>query len=318
MGTLRRSPTPATLVVALGLLVACGDDGPTFQDARPVDAGAIDADDTDASNARPGPVTAFAAAANGADLDLSWENPADTDLDAILVVASSAGPVTFVPVDGTTYTVAQVVGANQAVVNVQLATALAALPTIPGLDIHFAAWAHDDVGQYSATPATTSGLNNTLGTQAGMIQVFQDGTVTVTQEPRSLHLSGTATYDDAGDAMTVHLTVENQAGRVLFNVKGLVDSASQGTVTNPSFPATGGLPMAYYGPAALAVGGSAERQLVLTGLTGTVDPVVLTMHFVDAPSLLVSSRGEAAQSADSAGSGNTGRVEMATEPCGTA
>src|SRR5574338_257713 len=111
MGTLRRSPAPASFVCALGLLVACGDDGPTFQDARPIDAaGAIDADETDAANARPGPVTALAATPTGADLDLSWANPSDTDLDAILVVASSAGPVTFAPVDGTTYTVAQVVG----------------------------------------------------------------------------------------------------------------------------------------------------------------------------------------------------------------
>ncbi len=316
MGTLRRGRRPlaiaCALVTAAGL-AACKGDDPTF-----TDAGLIDADQTDASSVgRPGPVTDLAAASVATGLDLSWTNPGDADLAGVLVVAGAGVPVTFAPADGTSYTVGTVVGSGQAVIHASLATALAGFPGIAGVGFEFAAWAYDTEGLYSQV-ATTTGLTNLLGAQTGVIQLFQDGRVVVTQQPRSLRLSGTVVYSDAADTMPLQLAVENQTGRVLFNLKGLVDTASQGAVTNPSFPAAGGRPMGYFGPEAIAIGAAPVRQYDLTGIDGTVDPVVLTMTFVDAPMIVMSARNGAIRVFDSAGSGGEATVEMPGQSCGRA
>jgi hypothetical protein len=258
-------------------LVACADDQPAF-----IDAG-LDGDPVDA---RPGPVTNFRAENVATGLSLSWTNPSDADLAGILVVGGAGVPVTFAPVDGMSYTVGTEVGTGQGVLVSTITTSLPSFQAIAGVDFEFSAWAVDAAGQYSLV-ATTTGRTNVLGVQEGAIQLFQNGTVVVTQQPIALRLSGTVVYDDLADTMSADIVVENQTGRVVFNLKGLVTATSQGTVTNPLFPPVGGQPMAYYGPAGAAPGATPTSNIALTGIDGTMDPVVINMRFVDAPSLLL-------------------------------
>ena len=291
-------------------------------DALDVDALDVDAVGVDAGDGPPGPLTDLAAGNVATGLALTWTNPPDADLAGALIVAGAGVPVTFAPTDGTTYAVGTVVGAGEVVINASLATTLASFPGIAGVTFTFTGWAYDAATQYSAA-ATTVGRTDVLGAQTGQIQVFLDGTVVVTQQPVALRLSGAATYDNKLGAIALELAVENQTARVLFNLKGLVDSSSQGTVTNPLFPTVGGLPMAYYGAAAVAPGDAPVRQFDLTGIDGTVDPVVLTVHFVDAPAILATAGGGGKGSgsgvivADSTGD-RVGTVALADQNCAAA
>lgn len=304
---------------------ACGGDGPAFVDAPPppIDSPAVDSPAVDDP---PGPVTSFAAANTGGVMALSWVNPTDDDLAGVLVVAGQRGEVTFEPTDGTSYTVGNAVATDEVVIVASLTTTLADVPFVPGADIEFAAWAYDDAGQYSPI-ALTAGRNDALGTQQGQIQLFQDGTVVVTQQPRHLRLSGSVIYDDLTDTMTATLRAQNHTARIVFNLKGLVDTTSQGVVGNETFPRVGGLPMAYYGPQGLLPSASSTDVLQLSGIDGTVNPVVLDVHFVDAPSLVVQGRDGVVEGGgnergfavvDSSGSGRRATVRLPTQFCGRA
>lgn len=322
MGPMRALPCHSC--VLLLLLTACGDDGPSFIDAPP----AIDAPDIDtpAVDGPPGPVTSFAAASTANGLSLSWVNPGDADLAGVLIVAGNGVDVSFAPTDGTTYTVGNAVGTDQVVLVYSLTTSLADVPFVPGADTRFAAWAYDAAGQYSPI-ALTTGRSNVLGTQQGQIQLFQNGTVVVTQQPRHLRLSGSVFYDDVTDTMQATLRAQNQTQRIVFNLKGLVDTASQGTIGNATFPLVGGLPMTYFGPHGLLPSASSTDTISLAGIDGTVDPVVLTMHFVDAPALVVQGRDGVVKGGsnergfavvDSAGSGRRGTIRLPVQSCGRA
>lgn len=328
-------------MLALVLVVACSDDGGAIVDARPIDATATDGSATDAADVDavevdalgvdaigvdagdlpPGPISNFTATGGAAGLALAWTNPGDADLAGVLIVASAGAPVTFAPQPGMTYPVGTTVAAGERVVNAALATSLASVQGIAGVTFHFSGWAVDAAAQYSAV-ATTTGRTDVLGAQSGQIQVFLDGTVVVTQQPADLHLAGTATVDGKLGTIALDLGVENRTGRVLFNLKGLVDSTSNGVVTNPTFPAVNGVPMAYYGPEAIAVGAAPSRTIDLTGVDGSVDPVVLQVHFVDAPSVvLLASQGKGGGGsifiADTTGE-RSGQVAYPDQPCAAA
>ncbi len=315
---------PCHSCVLLLLLTACGEDGPSFTDAPPaIDAPDIDAPEVDGP---PGPVTSFAATNTATGLSLSWVNPTDADLAGVLIVAGNGVDISFAPTDGTTYTVGNAVGTDQIVLVYSLTTSLADAPFIPGADTRFAAWAYDDAGQYSPI-ALTAGRSNVLGTQQGQIQLFQNGTVVVTQQPRHLRLSGSVIYDDVTDTMQATLRAQNQTQRIVFNLKGLVDTTSQGAITNQTFPAVGGLPMTYFGPHGLLPGASEIDFISLTGIDGTVDPVVLTVHFVDAPSLVVQGSNQQPSGGgnergfavvDSSGSGRRATISLPVQPCARA
>lgn len=259
-------------------------------------------------NAAPGPVTDFTATPDAGDIDLAWTNPTDADLAGVLIVRGEGVPVTFAPTDGTTYTVGMAAGTGQEVLFVGTGTTASLPAAVPGVAYAFSAWAFDAAGQFSVVAETTA-TSNTLGTQTGQIEIALDGTVTVTQQPANLTLAGTAVVSLGAGTIDLDLGVTNETGRLIFNLKGLTDDASDGTVGGPTFPVVGGLPSTYYGPEALDTAALATRTINLTGITGTVDPVVLDVHFVDAPMLFshdAASNTPVLTLADSSGSVNGG------------
>lgn len=255
----------------------------------------------------PGPVTNLQASVNDANnsIDLSWTNPTDGDLDGILVVSGEGVVVDFVPTDGTAYMANDPAGTGQTVLSVALGQAAALNAPIPGETYNFSVWAFDDSNNYS-TAEVTSAVKSGLGTQTGQIEVsLANQTVTVNTQPTNLNLAGTVAYDDPNDTITVSLGVTNNTGRLLFNLKGLTTNLNQGTQGGSLFPNNGGDPYVYYGPEAHDLAAEVSRDLIITGVDGTVDPITFDVAFVDAPMLFGGNYGGDFTGIDTSGSGET-------------
>jgi len=299
-----------TYSLALGLsLAACGDgdDGGADFDAAvgvPDAAGGADADVTpDAAIAvEIGPVTDFvAAAASPAGIALSWVNPTESTFDGVVIIAGEDVPVDFTPTDGAALTAGDAAGTGQTVIFAGNATDFDFLTTIPGLGYNFAAFAFDTDLAYSPV-ALTSGLNNALGTQTATLSVdLATQTVTVVS-PSNLTITATAVLDDVADTLAIETTLQNDTGRLLFNLKGLSTAINQGTQAGNTFPIVGGEPSTYFGPESLIVGGQAVRTIDLSGIDGAVDPITVDLTFVDAPTIFGGNFGGDYAGIDSSGS----------------
>jgi len=138
----------------------------------------------------------------------------------------------------------------------------------------------DAGGHYSTTPATDS-LDVPIPKQIGQIEIHSPTsapTVVVTLDPLYAKLSGTAAYD-AVNGLTLSLTVENRAARLVYNQKAILEGVSDAAATvatDGKMP--DGRQVAYYGPAGMDVAAQATRDLVLTGALGSVDPIVIDLE----------------------------------------
>ncbi len=277
--------------LALGLsLAACGggdDDG----GADDIDAGLLadaaggaDADTTDAAIAvELGPVTDFTATAvTTGGLALSWVNPTESTFDGVVIIAGENVPVDFTPTDGEALTAGDPAGTGQTVIFAGNATDFDFLTSIPAIGYNFAAYAFDTNVAYSPV-ALTSGLNTALGTQTATLSVDLATQIVTVVSPENLTITATAVLDDLADTLAIETTVQNDTGRLLFNLKGLSTAINQGTQAGNTFPIVGGEPSTYYGPESLIVGGQAVRTIDLSGIDGTVDPITVDLSFIDAP-----------------------------------
>ncbi|MEZ4364740.1 MAG: hypothetical protein R2939_00465 [Kofleriaceae bacterium] len=310
------------LFVSLLAATACGDGGSTPIDAPQPDAaptadGAPTADATPAVDAAPDamppmidPVTDLTATPGAAGgVDLAWTNPDDANLAGVLVVARHGAAVAFTPTNGTAYTVGQDLADDQRVRSIATVTSLAAVPALAAVPEHVAAWAFTADHVYS-TIAVADAITNLLGTQRGTLTIALDNTVTITQ-PDGLTLSATATYDDGTDSIAVDLGARNDTGRLLFNLKGLIDDTNQGTASALStFPTAIGRPVIYFGPEATDVGATPQRAFTLDGIDGSVDPVVVDLEFLDHRAAFVPTDG-AVGVLDTSGSGFGGTASLA-------
>jgi hypothetical protein len=265
---MRQTVTLGLLVLFVVALAGCGGSKSSPPPVIPGDP------------APPAP-TGFAASASGADVDLSWTNPAVADFLATLVVVRTGGVVNFLPTNGVTYTVGQNLGGGQTVVAVTAGTMATFADALPGTHF-FAAFAYDAALQYS--PAALAMAQTTqLPPQSGALSIdLGSGAVTVLTQPSGLTLSGTAVYNAMAMTLTTSLTVQNDAGRPLFNLKALVGTVNEGIPSGSTLPGTMTF-YSYYGPGALDVAASESRDIVLTGVTGGLDPITIDLSFVDAP-----------------------------------
>ena len=299
-----------TYSLALGLsLAACGDgdDGGADFDAAvgtPDAAGGADADVTpDAAIAvEIGPVTDFvAAAATPSGIALSWVNPTESTFDGVVIIAGEDVPVDFTPTDGAALTAGDAAGTGQTVIFAGNASDFDFLTTIPGLGYNFAAFAFDTDLAYS--PVTlTSGRNNALGTQTATLSVDLATQIVTVVSPSNLTITATAVLDDVNDTLAIATTLQNNTGRLLFNLKGLSTAINQGTQAGNTFPIVGGEPSTYFGPESLIVGGQAVRTIDLSGIDGAVDPITVDLTFVDAPTIFGGNFGGDYAGIDSSGS----------------
>jgi hypothetical protein len=106
-------------------------------------------------NGSPAGVTAATATAGASLVNLTWTNPADSDLSRIMVLASTTA-ITFIPVEGTTYATSTLSGASR-VACYGLQTSCSDTSLTNGTAYHYAIFALDSRGNWSATAVTPSG-----------------------------------------------------------------------------------------------------------------------------------------------------------------
>lgn len=287
------------LVGALAALVlplsACGDDsssGPPDAAASSDAAAVADASggSPDAGTSAPADPTAFTATYNAGTtaVDLAWTASAGPAATGYIVARSVTPPATTGgPADGTVYTAGETLTSGATVV--YAGSAVTGMDTTPiaGGTNYYQVWAHNAGAQYSG--AATASVDVPLGPQLGTISIAAPtttATVTVNTQPSGFVLSGTASYDGATQELTLSLTVENQLPRLAFNVKASVTSVNQGTATTDGTYKT--FATAYYGPEALDIGASKTRDIVIAGVDGASDPIVVNLEIFNNQAITVS------------------------------
>ena len=233
-------------------------------------------------------VASYNAATPG--VDLSWTAPA-MDPDGYLLVRHDAAVTAAMgPVNGTGYNVDDTLPSGATVIYVDTATMATDVSPAWGVANHYGVWAY--IGTtYSMMPAITV-ANVPIPAQPGTISIADPtGTpvVTATSLPVGAGLSGTATYAAGPQELTLSLTIENLSGRLWFNPKATVDTVNQGSATSDGIFET--LPTAYYGPEALDVAATKTRDIVISGVDGTMDPIVIELHLSNHPMITAGQSG---------------------------
>lgn len=231
----------------------------------------------------PGPVQNFTGVVTNSDVALSWASPTDDDYQGVVLVASTDGTIGSAPEDATFYSTGDTLSTGESVLFAGDAQAAADTLATIGERHFYTAWAHDDLGNYSSGRSSEN-LHRALPAQAGTLSIdLVNDTVTVSTAPANLTLTGTSTYDEVGDILTLNLTVQNDAPRLLFNLKSLTTAINSGTQAGA---ALAGEPMSYFGPEAMDIAGSVTRTIIVVGVDGVTDPVVLDLDFVEHASLI--------------------------------
>lgn len=214
----------------------------------------------------------------GTQRTLTWMNPDpsfEPDFAGVIIArvdGRAAGPI-----DGQAYVVGDELAPGVEVVYAGTdLTFTESLATPPGM-VRYIGWAHDDLFNYGsagvdyeliAIPAQTATFTANAAT----------GVVSVTAAPSVHKLSGSATYDSLNSRLTVSLTLENGATRVLFAPKLVVTTLSLGSFSNNDGSVTEGDYRSF--GAALAPAATIVRTLVLDGI-GATDVVSVTASIAD-------------------------------------
>lgn len=107
-------------------------------------------------NLSPGNVTAASGTAGNTQVVLTWTNPADADFNSTVVLRSTTGAVTDTPVEGTTYTVGNIIGSST-VVSVTSTTTFTDTGLTNGTAYDYKIFTRDSNGNYSATGVVPTG-----------------------------------------------------------------------------------------------------------------------------------------------------------------
>ena len=102
----------------------------------------------------PAQATGFTATPGNAKVDLAWINPVDGSFTGLLIVRNAGSAPTFTPVKGTAYTVGQTVGTDTVIYNGTGTSTSDATSIVNGTTYYYAAFAHDQAPNYTATSIT--------------------------------------------------------------------------------------------------------------------------------------------------------------------
>jgi hypothetical protein len=241
------------------------------------------------------------------EVQVSWTNPGDADLAGVLLAGALGAPPAFTPVNGTTYTAGTPLPNDGEIVFVGAGTSFSAPAPIG--DVYVAAYAFDAARNYS--PVTSGMLTITEPPQTGSIQVSLAGTVTVTQQPSLLFLSGTATYNGGAMQLDIDLSVRNDTPRLLLNLKAVASNLNQGTITGDGTFA--GDPYVFYGPEGQDTGSTVMRTITVNGVTGGTDPITLDLEFVHHQMFVLQNDGPSSTPALTDASGSGERTDLDTD-----
>jgi len=212
------------------------------------------------------------------EVDLTWAAPSPAPQSGYLLVRSSSSvSAAGGPVDGTTYAVDDTLLSGATIIYVGGAEAASDPSFVVDATNYYGVWSVGQNNLYSLMPATAQVF--TAAPMLGTLSITDPtgvGTVSVNAQPVGSVLSGTSSYDGGSQTLTVSLGIENQLPRLLFNLKATIDGVNQGIATSDGTFQS--LPTAYYGPEALDIGATKSRDITITGIDGSVDPIQVDLH----------------------------------------
>jgi hypothetical protein len=270
-------------------------------------ASAVQTDVYDEDQEPPPPVEGLSLALAGGNANLSWTNPTVPDLTGVLVVKRAAAPPMFAPTPGSLYTAPQDVGISSQVVQVAPVEQASETAPVAGFD-YYDVYAFDAVGNYSEVRRVSArGPISPLPSQNIVLDVSMDGSVSVAQAPADFGLTAYAQYDATSDVLTTTIELTNLFSRLVFNTRVEEVALPGGAVFDDSSPAAvivGGKGSLLYGVPGFDVGETRSRDLVLSSVDGSTDPVRIELTVAEAP-VLFSAHQSGTQALDSAGTGNS-------------
>lgn len=236
----------------------------------------------------PGPVTNFAAADDGTDVTLTWDNPTDADLAGVLIVRSVTNAVEFMPTQGQTYNVGDTVAPGEEIIFAAAGTTTVDSAAMTGYN-GYRAFAFDGAHNYS-TGADAS-IDRGAGAQDATLEVdniASSPTVQVLKQPDNWVLSATASYMAGTNELLVRLTLDNRLGHAAFNTKILVTSTNQGTFSNSS-GTFDGFPYRLYVRNSIPNMETHTFSFNFTGVDATVDPILIDLRVLTHSMILMGS-----------------------------
>jgi hypothetical protein len=250
----------------------------------------------DSDRTPPAPVSGLTVEVTGTTAVVTWTNPTDPDFEST-VVARVADIVDVTPAPGQVVTAGMALSPSLEVLAVGTMTTLTDPGRPPGR-VRYVAWTVDDVGNYSAGVA--AGGEISLGSLSALLTYdTATNTLALASTPPAFDLSAT-TAQRTGSTLTVTLSVKNNAFRNFQNPKAEVVAITNGAFTGADGQADGH-PFRSLGPETLAVGATVTRDLVFTGVTGTV---TIDLTFAHHPTMLLTNSRSSLLGAIDLGSGN--------------
>ncbi len=230
---------------------------------------------------------------------LAWTNPADPDLAGVVVVAGLRR-ISWTPTAGESYVQGQDLGSGVRVAFAGAADSTSVPVSTIGVDMAYAIWAYDESLNYSENERRATARRVALGDQTATLTVdMTAATVSVVTQPDDLTVAATnVNIDTSAGTATFDLEVTNDTSRVIYNLKAITDSLSDGTVAAATLASEGDRPYLALGKYGMRTTATRTVEYAVSGITDA--SVDIGLYFVDAPMLFGGMR-DAIVAVDTAG-----------------
>jgi hypothetical protein len=254
----------------------------------------------------PSAVTGMQLSTVGDDLRVDWTNPG-TDFGGVILLRQARQPI-FVngPADGAEVGIGDTVDGVE-VVYTGGDSCFTDTTAIPGINYAYTAIAADCSLNYGDVADQVMGVH-ALPTQRATLSISDPAgspVVTVTSAPSDMNLAISAAAA-AGGELSFTVSATNNLAATLIHPKVEILSVSEGAASgtggttlagDPFYRFMTSLPLegdsaAFQARLALASGATADQGVVLTGVTGAVDPLVVELEIGFDPTVAYHDNGE--------------------------
>lgn len=232
----------------------------------------------------PGAVTGLAAAANGANIDLSWT--AGSSSTGTLVARLTSGAVDA-PAQGHAYVVGDMLPGGAKVIAVGAGTTGSDATTVPGR-YSYMAWSINASGRFGFGREVAASI--ALPAQTGAISVDIAATAaTVTTQPANVALA-VANVAFNTDTVTFDLTITNNTAGPVFHPRAIATAPSVGTFSAATGATDSSDPFYELTAGSLLPGQTATATLTVTGV-GPTDTITASLQVVDVGMIIAGTSG---------------------------